>query len=238
MLKKLLTSAVIVFVGIGFAFPVVGQSLDDVLAKHYEAIGGLEAWTGLESMEMSGTISLAGGMAQGPFQVHQKRPSMTRIVITIQGMNIIQAFDGNMAWQIMPMTGSTEPAEADPATTANLMQQADIDGPLIGWREDGHSIEVVGTELVDGIETIHLTLVNREGPSHFYLDANTYLPIQIKTMVAGINSTTKLSDYRNVDGLLFPFLVEADTQMGSQAIIFDEMQINIPIDDQIFSMNP
>ena len=238
MLKKLLTSAVIVFVGIGFAFPVVGQSLDDVLAKHYEAIGGLEAWTGLESMEMSGTISLAGGMAQGPFQVHQKRPSMTRIEITIQGMNIIQAYDGKMAWQIMPMTGSTEPAEADPATTANLMQQADIDGPLIGWREDGHSIEVVGTELVDGIETIHLTLVNREGPSHFYLDANTYIPIQIKTMVAGINSTTKLSDYRNVDGLLFPFLVVADTQMGSQAIIFDEMQINIPIDDQIFSMNP
>ena len=114
MLKKLLTSAVIVFVGIGFAFPVVGQSLDDVLAKHYEAIGGLEAWTGLESMEMSGTISLAGGMAQGPFQVHQKRPSMTRIEITIQGMNIIQAYDGKMAWQIMPMTGSTEPAEADP----------------------------------------------------------------------------------------------------------------------------
>lgn len=238
MLNKLFTSTVLVLVGLGLAFPAVGQSLDDVLAKHYEAIGGLEAWMELESMVTSGTISLAGGMAQGPFQSHQKRPSMTRIEITIQGMNIVQAYDGKMAWQIMPMTGSTEPAEADPATAANLMEQADIDGPLIGWREDGHSIEFVGTEMVDGIEAIHLTVVTREAPSHFYLDANTYLPIQIKTMVAGINNTTKLSDYRNVDGLLFPFLVEADTQMGSQAIIFDEMQINTPIDDQIFSMNP
>jgi hypothetical protein len=238
MIKKLLIATVTVFIGTGFALPSVGQSVDDVLAKHYEAIGGLEAWTELESMVASGTISLAGGMAQGPFRAHQKRPSMTRIEITIQGMNIVQAYDGQTAWQIMPMAGSTEPVEADPATTASLMEQADMDGPLIGWREDGHSIEVVGTEMVDGIEAIHLTVVVRGDTSQFYLDANTYLPIQIKTVTEGMNTTTIMSDYRNVDGLLFPFSVEIDTQMGAQALIFDEVQINVPVDDQIFSMNP
>ena len=237
-MKRLLIAAVAALVGTGVALPSVGQSVDEVLDKHYEAIGGLEAWTSLQSMVASGTLSVGGGMMQGPFRGYQKRPAMFRLEFTIQGMTIVKAYDGITAWQIMPMTGSTEPVEADPMTAATIIEQSDMDGPLIGWREDGHSIEVAGTETIDGTEAIHLTVVVRGTTSQFYLDANTYLPIQIKAEVMGMNTTTKLSDYRNVDGLLFPFLVEIDTEMGAQALIFDEVQINVAVDESIFSMNP
>ena len=237
-MKRLLIAAVAALVGTGVALPSVGQSVDEVLDKHYEAIGGLEAWTSLQSMVASGTLSVGGGMMQGPFRAYQKRPAMSRLEFTIQGMNIVQAYDGITAWQIMPMAGSTEPVEADPMTAATIIEQSDMDGPLIGWREDGHSIEVAGTETIDGTEAIHLTVVVRGTTSQFYLDANTYLPIQIKAEAMGMNTTTKMSDYRNVDGLLFPFLVEIDTEMGAQALIFDEVQINVAVDESIFSMNP
>ncbi len=85
MVKRLVIAALLGLVGTASWGPVMAQTVEDVLDKHFEAIGGLAEWAGLETMKASGTMSLAGGAVQGPFEILQKRPAMSRIDITIQG---------------------------------------------------------------------------------------------------------------------------------------------------------
>lgn len=222
---------------LGLAGPAVGQTVDEVLERHYEAIGGVEAWENVETMRASGTISISGGMMQGPFRIVQKRPAMARIEMTLQDMEIVQAYDGRTAWQIMPMTGSTEPVEADSVTAATIIEQADMDGPLIGWREDGHEVELIGTETVEGQELVKLRLTQRNGSvSIYYLDTDRYLPRRIESEAAAGTSTTRFEDYRDIGGLTFPFSITIDTAVGLQALTFDEVEVNVPVDESVFSM--
>jgi hypothetical protein len=217
--------------------------VDDVLSRYYEAMGGVAGWTGLQTMTASGTLSVANGMMQGPFEIIQKRPAMARMEITLQGMEIVSAYDGETAWQIFPITGSTEPQVADPATARQLIEQADLDGPLIGWKEAGHRVELAGRETVDGVEAIKLAVTLNTGEvSYYYLDAEDYVPIRIVAVreIQGARTqlTTVLDEYREVGGLLFPFSIEVDSPVGIQALAFDRIEVNVPVDERVFSMPP
>ncbi len=139
---------------------------------------------------------------------------------------------------VVPPMGVTEPTEADPATAASIVDQADFDGPLIGWEEDGHQIELVGAETLDGNEVIKFTLTAAHGTvGHYWLDASTYLPVQIETTSEGQTSTLRPTDYREVGGVVFPFMLEISTPMGLNVLTFDEVEVNAPVDESIFSMS-
>lgn len=240
-MKKALAWAVAMTAGGAFALPATAQTVDEVLSRYYEAVGGVDAWTGLETMTASGTLDVADGMIQGPFEIIQKRPAMARMEITVQGMEIVSAYDGETAWQIFPLTGSTEPEVADPETAKQLIEQADLDGPLIGWREAGHQVELEGRETVDGVETIKLRVTLNTGDvSYYYLDAEEYVPIRIVAVrqVQGqpAELTTILDEYREVGGLLFPFSIHIDTPAGTQSLAFERIEVNVPVDEGVFAM--
>lgn len=223
------------------AVPASGQSVEEVLEKHYAAIGGVDGWTGLRTMKGSGTLDVMGGMATGPFSIVQKRPTMFRMEIEMQGMRIVQAYDGSTAWQVMPMLGITEPEVADEQTSASIREQADLDGPFIGWEEAGLTIELGGTEVIDGVELTRLEVTSSEGKVwQYYLDEKYLLNRMVSTeTVQGVTGefTTKVGDYREVGGLMFAHWIDIDTPMGSQTLTFDSIEVNVPVDETAFSMS-
>ena len=236
MANRVAVAALTVFLGVSLVQPGSGQTVDEVLEKHFEAMGGAESWADLQSMRASGTLSVAGGMAEGPFTLVQNRPAMWRMDVTIQGMSIVQAYDGDIAWQINPMMGSPEPQVADAMTAEIIIANSDLDGPLVGWKEDGHQIEVMGHESVDGTDTIKLQVTANGNISFYYLDASSYLPFQIESSTGGQSTKARLSDYREVGGLLFPFAIDIETGMGPQSLVFDSIEVNIDVDETEFSM--
>jgi hypothetical protein len=223
------------------ALPATAQTTDEVLGKYYAAIGGEDAWIALSTMRASGSIDVMG-MMNGPFSIVQQRPSKARIEISLQGMDIVQAYDGETAWQIMPMmTGSNDPVVADAETAQQIMEQADLDGPLIGWEEDGTLIEFEGMEAMDGAEMTKLKVTTKDGVvTYLYLD-DSYLPVKIVAVrtMQGVEThlTTSLGDYQEIGGLMFPFVIEIDTPMGVQQLTFDSIEVNVPVDESIFSMS-
>lgn len=237
---KARTGMIAALLTVAAALPATAQTADEVLAKYYDAIGGVDGWAQLETMRASGNIDVMG-MVNGPFTIVQMRPAMARIEMSIQGMDIVQAYDGETAWQVMPMmTGSNEPVVADSETAQQIMEQADMDGPLIGWREAGTSIEVLGSETMDGAETMKLKVTDKDGlVTLFYLD-ESYLPVKMVAVrpIQGVDTelTTSLGDYQEIGGLMFPFLIEIDTPMGVQQLTFDAIEVNVPVDASIFSM--
>jgi hypothetical protein len=76
--------------------------------------------------------------------------------------------------------------------------------------------------------------------SHYFLDAEYFLPIKVESVRtmqgAETEITTNLGDYKEVSGLIVPFSIEVSTAMGPQSISFDTIEVNVDMDDKLFSM--
>ncbi|MFQ5690448.1 MAG: hypothetical protein ACE5HQ_09275 [Gemmatimonadota bacterium] len=224
------------------AAPLAAQeaSLEDVLAHHYEAIGGLEKWKALKSMRSTGKITLGPGI-EAPFTVMFKRPGKVRLEFSFQGMTGVQAYDGASAWMVMPFMGITEP-QAMPADQAKqLVEQADLDGPLVGWKEDGSQLELMGAEDVEGTSTYKLKLTRKDGEIRYYfLDAEHYLPIKTsgKASFQGneVDVDTTLGDYKPVNGLMVAHSISSNTAGQPTTITLDEIVFDVPLEDSLFAM--
>ena len=223
---------------LALTLPADAQTLDEVLERHFEAIGGVAAWEALQSTRSTGRLDLMGGAATGEITSTAARPSYLRADITLNGMNVVQAYDGETGWMINPFAGQTTAAPADAATVAAMAEQADLDGPLVGWREDGHSIELAGTEDVNGAEAYRLEVTLASGEaSTYFIDTSTHMVIRVQAEreVTG-PTTTDLSDYRDVSGLMMPFAVSSTSQQGNQSVAWDTIEVNVDVDPSQFSM--
>ena len=224
------------------AAPAAAQDVDELLDKHYAAIGGLDSWKSIESMKRVGTMAMGPGM-QAPFTVYQKRPNKVRVEIAVQGMTGVQAYDGETAWWVMPFMGVSEPTERPGSMVEQIVDEADIDGPLVGWKESGNTLELVGKADADGTEAYKIQVTDEAGEVMFwYLDAEKHMLIMFegKAEMQGrvVEFETLISDYRDVGGLQLPHMVVTRPKGGSggQTITFDTIEVNVDIDDGLFKM--
>ncbi|MDX1645130.1 MAG: hypothetical protein R3244_12315, partial [Thermoanaerobaculia bacterium] len=170
-----------------------------------------------------------------------KRPDMIRQEFTIQGMTGIQAYDGEQAWMYMPFMGQADPQPMPEDISEEFASQADIDGPLVDWKDKGIEIELVGKEEMEGTEVYHLQVTRANGNvEHHFLDAEYFIPIKLTRTaeVQGMEQEVEMvfGDYKEIDGLMFPFSVEVGGAQGSQGIIIDSVEVNAEVDDSVFEM--
>jgi len=216
------------------------ESLDDVLARHYEAVGGIDAWKAVENCRMTGRLAMPQGM-EAPFAMTFLRPMKTRLEFSAQGMTGIQVYDGEKAWAILPFGGSTEP-QIMPEEHAKIMrEQSDFDGPLMDWQEKGNQVELVGKESDEGVYHLKVTLDSGD-VRHYFLDAESYLPTRLEAtaMVQGNEMAieTSFRDYRRVGDLLMPHTIESKPKgaPGGQVLSFDTVEINVELAEDLFLM--
>ncbi len=218
------------------------QTVDDILAKHYEAQGGLDKLKALNSRRVTGTMGIGPGM-EAPFTMENKRPGKRRIEFTIQGMTGVQAFDGEKAWSVMPFMGKKDPEVASDEDNAKEKDDADFDGALVDYKAKGHTVELVGKEAVEGADAFKLKVTKKNGDVEFhYLDAETYLLVKeegkVKRRGTEMETEMLFSDYKDVDGMMVPFSMEqgAKGMPQRQKMTFTKIELNVPLDDSRFVM--
>jgi outer membrane lipoprotein-sorting protein len=239
MLKKLAALAVVAVV----AAPAQAQDLDEVLNNYYEAIGGMDAWQSVQSIKMTGKMVMGGMGIEAPFTVMAKRPNMARIEFVFQGMTGVQAYDGETAWQVMPFMGNPDPEEMTDDDAEDLWETADVDGPLIGYEESGHTVELLGMEETEGTQAYKLKVTMNSGSvQYYYLDAEYFVPIRMEGVreVQGntVEFETIVSDYKEVGGLMIAHSIEARPKgaPAGQVVTIDLVELNVELDDELFVM--
>src|SRR5215208_5836093 len=85
-----------------------GQSLDEVLAKHAAAHGGVEKWRAVNSMIVTGTQAAFSNSA--PFLFEWRRPDSVRFEQSMLGQKITVVHNGSATKWIHPLLGIEEPA--------------------------------------------------------------------------------------------------------------------------------
>ncbi|MFV0591891.1 MAG: LolA family protein [Draconibacterium sp.] len=212
------------------------QSLDDVLKKHYAATGQ-EKLADVKTFYIKAKMSMMG--MDMPMTIQMKKPNKFRIEMEVMGQKIIQAYDGETGWMQNPMVG---PGITDlkGAELKQAMSQADLEGELFNYEKKGHKAELLGKVNADGKEAYKIKLTNADGTvKDYFIDANSYLISKIKATIESMGQSvdveTKVTDYKDIDGIKIGSKMEVSTPMGAQSMVMEEIKLDENMDDSIFA---
>jgi outer membrane lipoprotein-sorting protein len=255
MLSSFRTGSAVVVAAAMSAGLVHAQTVDDIVAQNLKAHGGVEKLRALNSTKITGDIEQQGN------KIHQviwaKRPNLMRSeldatppppaanrasVPPVSGpIKVVIAFDGNAVWTINPMMGDG-PQQITGPQADMAKGQADFDSVLLDYKAKGHTVELQGTQAIDGKPTYHLKITRKNGLiEHYYLDVATGLEVRTAATVdqGGIRTEvmTDLSNYQTIDGLTVPFTMRKSVNGTTIAqITIVKWEMNVPLDDDVFKM--
>jgi hypothetical protein len=215
--------------------------VDALVAKNIEAKGGIAALRAVKSLRFTGKMLVNEGQIEFAYTQTKKQPGAVRTEATLQGMTMVQAYDGSQGWKISPFGGRKDPEKMSADGAKSLIEDAEIDGPLVDWEAKGSTVEYLGPEDVDGTLAHKLRVVRKNGDvSYVYLDPDHFLEIRILTQRteqgAQVEVETDLGDYEKVAGVFFPFSIEAGPKGATdkQKIILEKGEANVSVDNAEF----
>jgi hypothetical protein len=221
--------------------PLAAQTVDDVVRRYVEARGGAARLRSVESLRFTGSMEL--GDVSAAFTLELQRPNRMRTEFTVHGQKGVRAYDGQRAWEQLPLPGEKpRPMAAEDAADARA--QADVDlSPLVDSAAKGFTVELVGRDRLPGGETWKLVVRGRDGPPRtIHLDARTHLVVQtsdVRQMEGQpIEMVTEISDYRPQAGMVFPHRIDVGPKgkPERQRLVIQRVEINPPLDAARFAM--
>jgi len=217
------------------------ETADEIIARNLQARGGIEKLKSLESLRVSGKFAIGGFRAA--FVQENKRPFKVREEQILQGMVGIDAYDGKTAWHVVPWEGRKDPDLLSADDRKALIEDADIEGQLVDYRNKDHRVEYVGHDFVEGTDCYKLKLTLATGDvRYYYIDTDTYLELKVETE-RNIRGTVRYGeiyygDYEKVNGIYFPFAIESGSKGDSERVKFtiDKIAVNLSLPDSRFTM--
>jgi hypothetical protein len=230
-------------VGLELAWPVkaAAQTAEEIVAKVLAARGGLEKAKAVQSERITGTIYFNAEM-YGPFLAEFKRPGKMHNEVTIQNRTVVRSFNGKDAgWVTNPFAGKDTPEAMSADEVKDAVNEADFDGPLVDAKAKGNTIELAGTERVEGRDAYIVKVTHKDGQvSSYSFDTKTFLLAKWSGVdtVNGetVTRETYFHDYRDVGGLKFAFELVSNTPGAdvTQRIVVDKIELDPQIDDGRF----
>lgn len=216
------------------------QTADEIVAKYVKTIGGMEKVDAIKSLKKTGRYTGGGGYEIRIVE-ENKRPDLVRQEMFLQGMVGVTAWDGRTGWKIEPWEGKKDVEPLGEEELKQIVEDSDFDGPLVRYREKGNSVELVGTEPVEGTDAFKLKVTLKNGDVRYYfMDTDYFVPIKIETkrMIRGAEreSETSLGDYKEVAGVYMPHSFETGAKGSTRRAktVFDRIEANVPLDDALF----
>jgi hypothetical protein len=218
---------------LGLAGSAAAQSVDSLVAKHVEARGGAAAMRAITSLKMSGKMRPPGFDADLAYVETLTRPGSARVDATLQGLTMVQAYDGHTGWQIQPFQGRKDAEDLSVDDVKSLQEEADFDDALVDYRAKGSTADYLGQVEVGGGPTYAIRVSLKNGDQlTYYLDPDAFLTVRVVTrqLVRGAETLTQTDygDYEKVNGVYFPFEVDSGPK-GSpqqQRITYDRIVVN------------
>jgi hypothetical protein len=206
------------------AVPASAQDAPSLIAKNLEARGGAAALAAIKNVSFEGKT-----IFPGDFEVTYKEArarvgsgAADRVDFGLQGLDIIQAYDGRGgAWKVNPLQGRKDAEKMSADEARQLADSGLIEGPLLAARSDGSRVVYLGREDFDGTPAYKLKVTQKDGDEFTYwLDPDTFLEIKIdeSRRIRGAEqiTETELGDYEKIAGVYFPMSVESWPQGQSQ----------------------
>ncbi len=193
-----------------------------LMAQFNKAIGGADAFAKLQSIHMVGTMNMGPMPVQ--FESFSARPNKSVTLISANGMELRQGFDGTVGWMMNPMAGPTL-LEGDMLAAAK--DGADFESML---RDTARykTIQTIEKSTLDGKECYKVRVVNLKDVESFDCYAvDSHLLIATLAATPEVGETyTFLRDYRAFGGVMFPTQMIMSAPMGQQEMTMTKIEVN------------
>lgn len=228
--------------------PVTLPSVDDVLSKYEQAIGGAAAVKKASTVVAKGTVEMmvpnppgVGGPPQmGHPAVEIDRKAPDKAVQTIQMPNgpAMQGYDGAMGW----LAGAVG-RELMGGELQTVQDWAEFI-PAQEFKEEHNNARVAAADKINGHDVYVVTGVakNGSGLDRLYFDTQSGLLVRAVTnmnsVLGSFPETTDFDDYRDVSGVKMAHTVKVLSPEGDRTYKFDSIEINAPVEDAKFQQPP
>jgi len=191
----------------------------------------------------AGSSQRPAEQAKLPFRMELKRGRKQRMELDFGGKTNVQVYDGTNGWKLRLFLNRHQVEPYSPDELKIAARQADVDGPLVDYAAKGTKVELDGIEKVDGQDNYRLKLTYKNGESQkLWINAKTFLETKIEGTPRRLdgkmhNVDVYYRDYRAVNGLQMPFLLETVTQGVKQTekIEIEKINVNPKVDDARFA---
>jgi hypothetical protein len=225
------------FLGVAFLSAAIlskAQTADEIVGKHIEALGGKTNIDKVQSVVMEGGMEAQGVTVS--LTVTKVAGKLSRQDINVMGMKGYDLTTAKDGWTYMPFMGQTTPVEktGDVLKTAQL--DMDIADNLCNYQARGNKVELQGKGDVSGVDCYKLkyTTTSTGDSAIVYVNPSDWMITRVST-VKNVNGqdfpvTIDFSNYKEVDGMKFPFTMS--TIQG--AITFSNIKVNPVIDEKLY----
>ena len=218
------------------------QTIDEIIKKAIGARGGIDKIKAVESERITGRVAFSQGL-EGTVVLELERPHKLYSEITVEGQKVLRAYDGKSAgWTVNPFTENRGVVEMSADELKDMPDESDLDGPLVDYKSKGSRVELVGKENSDGKAVYRLKVTTKSGEVRSYLiDCATFLTTKWEgTRKVGnepLPWESVLSDYREVQGMKFPFKIDQGSPRTEyqQTLTIDKVEINPKIEESHFA---
>jgi hypothetical protein len=219
-------------------------SAAEIVARNEAARGGLEAWRKVETMVWIGHVESARAPApRMPFELDQKRPNRTRLQLDAMSDRSFRVFDGTRGFKVRSIQGRPQVQPYSPQELLYARAGHGIDGPLIDSAAKGTTVTLEGEDEVEGRRAHHLKVhLAAGGAEEVWVDAETFLDVRYDRFADGPGGATRrvsvrYGDWRTVDGLKLPFLIETGGAPGTtpDRMRLERVMVNARLEDTRFA---
>ena len=211
------------------------QTVDEVISKHVEAIGGKEKLNQVKSLYTESSMEVMGNaVPQKEFLLEGKG---FKSEVEFNGSNIVNCYSDKGGWSINPMMGGTD-AQAFP----DAMYKAGkpliyLGGSLVDYAAKGYKAELAGKEG----STFKIKVTGDGNETYYYVDAASYYLVKsvVKSEFMGqaVDVTTTFADHKKTDfGVVLPYTKSVDMGMFQYSQKLDKVEVNKAIDPKIFEI--
>jgi outer membrane lipoprotein-sorting protein len=218
-------------------------SVDDVFNKYVQAVGGKGAVEKIQtrvsevSLQRPKLVNPSG--KPSTIQIFQKAPNKLLLVVTgPDGSVVSQGYNGTAGWIKTP----TAQREMSPAELAQIKEQADLYRELT-LKDQYSNLRVGNKQKVNDRDAYVVvgTNTSTNKRERLYFDAETGLllrrVVSTQTVLGQDPVQTDYSDYRDVNGVKLPFMIEIsalDSDHSNQKRTVSQVKQNVPVDDAKF----
>jgi len=211
---------------------------DAILDKYVEVTGGKAAYAKLNNRVSKATFEIPAQGLKADLTVYGARPNKLYTLLESDVLGKIEkGTDGKVAWELNMMTG---PQLKEGDERAFLMREATFDSAT-QWRKLYKKVECVGLEPVDGQPCYKVILTPAEGaPVTRFYDQQSGLLVKTQTSITVPMGTIPVesyaSDYKPVDGVLFPHKVRVLAMGMERLITTHSVEHNIKMPKERFKL--
>lgn len=211
------------------------QSVNEVINKYVEAIGGKETLGKVKSLYLENTMDVMGSSA--PQKEYLVEGKAYKNEVEFQGSSIVSCFTDKSGWTINPMMGATDAQAMPDELYMAGRSQIYLGGGLVDYASKGYKAELMGKEG----DAFKIKLSDASSETLYFIDTKSYLltksVVKGEIMGQAVDITTIYSDHKKTDsGVVLPFTKNVDMGMLQITQKTDTAEINKEIDARIFEM--